>query len=154
MKNVFEPVKRDYSMNTYSWISTVLGGSGRSEWASPWMDWASEQSERIEAERCRVSEQSERCKQTNIVSDQVARSKRDCLWLETHPHCFHSNQPWMEIKNLFKSLFKLKKLCLDKRKSEWYIVKRMKNASNDCLLRIAYNFPLLLTKKNAHLKKN
>ena len=33
MKHVFEPVKRDNSMNTYTRISTVPPGSERSEWA-------------------------------------------------------------------------------------------------------------------------
>ena len=32
-----------------------------------------------EAERCRVIERSERCERTNVASDRVARSKRDCL---------------------------------------------------------------------------
>ena len=43
------------------------------------MNGASEQSERSEAERCGASERSERCERTNIVSDRVACSKRDCL---------------------------------------------------------------------------
>ena len=38
----------------------------------------SEQSERSEAERCGASERSERCERTNVASDRVARSKRDC----------------------------------------------------------------------------
>ena len=34
-------------------------------------------SERNEAKRCEASEWSERCKQTNVASDQVASLKRD-----------------------------------------------------------------------------
>ena len=33
------PMKRNHSVNTYSWISNVPRGSERSEWASPWMEW-------------------------------------------------------------------------------------------------------------------
>ena len=44
---------------------------------------ASEQSERSTAERCGASERSERCERTNVASDRVACSKRDCLRLET-----------------------------------------------------------------------
>ena len=41
---------------------------------------AREWSKQLEqAERCGASEQSERCERTNIASDRVARSKRDCL---------------------------------------------------------------------------
>ena len=36
-------------------------------------------------ERYGASEQSERCELTNVASNQVARSKRYCLWLETPP---------------------------------------------------------------------
>ena len=41
-KNAFIPVERILSMNTFSWISTIPRGSERSEWASPWMERASE----------------------------------------------------------------------------------------------------------------
>ena len=41
-KNVFVPVKRDNSVNTYSRISTVPQGSERSEGASPCMEQANE----------------------------------------------------------------------------------------------------------------
>ena len=79
-------------LNTYSWISTVPEGSEQSEWASPWTKQASEASEWSEcskAERCGASERSERCEWTNIVSDRVALSKRDCVWLETQPkYCY------------------------------------------------------------------
>ena len=77
-KNAFVPVERDNSVNTYSRFSTVPRGSERSEWASPW-------TKHSEAERCEASERSERCEQTNVASDRVAHSKRDCLWLETPP---------------------------------------------------------------------
>ena len=52
-KNAFVAVKRDNSVNTYSRISTVPRGSERSEWASPWMERASEASvaKRSAAER-------------------------------------------------------------------------------------------------------
>ena len=90
--NAILPVDRDYSMNTYSWISTVPEGSEQSEWASPWMKQASDASDWSEcskAERCGASERSERCEWTNIVSDRVALSKRDCVWLETRPkYCY------------------------------------------------------------------
>ena len=39
---------------------------------------ASERSECSEAERCGASEWSERCERTNVASDRVALSKRDC----------------------------------------------------------------------------
>ena len=39
-------VKRVYSVNTYSWISTVLWGSERSEWVCPW-SWMERAHERI-----------------------------------------------------------------------------------------------------------
>ena len=42
-------------------------------------------SKRSKAKCRRVSERSERCKWTNVVSDRVARCKRHCLWLETPP---------------------------------------------------------------------
>ena len=47
------PLNRDHSVNTDSWISTVPRGSERSEWASPWMERASEASvaKRSAAER-------------------------------------------------------------------------------------------------------
>ena len=52
-----------------------------------WAKWVSKPvngaSERSEAERCGGSERSERCERTNVASDRVAYSKRDCLWLET-----------------------------------------------------------------------
>ena len=35
--------------------------------------------ERSEAERCGASERSERCERTNVASDRVTLSKRDCL---------------------------------------------------------------------------
>ena len=41
-------------------------------------DEASERSERSKVERCGASERSERCKRTNVASDQVALSKCDC----------------------------------------------------------------------------
>ena len=85
-KNAFVPVKHDNSVNIYSRISTVPRGSERSEWVSPWMERArewSEQSERSEAELGGVSEKSEWCERTNVASDRVALSKRDCLWIET-----------------------------------------------------------------------
>ena len=41
LANAIIPVKSVYTMNTYSWISTVPWGSERSEWASPWMEPAS-----------------------------------------------------------------------------------------------------------------
>ena len=44
MKNAFAPVKRAYSVNTHSTISTFPWGSERSEWASPWTELASEAS--------------------------------------------------------------------------------------------------------------
>ena len=43
--------------------------------------------------RCRASERSERCERTNMASDRVAFSKRDCLWLETHPRRWFSRRP-------------------------------------------------------------
>ena len=46
---------------------------------------ASERSKCSKAERCGESEGSERCEQTNIASDRVARLKRDCPWQETRP---------------------------------------------------------------------
>ena len=69
MKNAFDPVKRDHSVNTYSRISTVPQGSERSE---P-VNGASELSEHNKVERCGASEWSERCERTNIASDRVAR---------------------------------------------------------------------------------
>ena len=39
---------------------------------------ASERSEHSEVECCRVSKQSEQCERTNVASDRVALSKRDC----------------------------------------------------------------------------
>ena len=53
------------------------------KWVSKPVNGVSEQSERSKAKRCRLSEQSERCERTNVASDWVARSKRDCLQLET-----------------------------------------------------------------------
>ena len=52
-QNAFISVKRDKSVNTYSRFSTVPWGSERSEWASPWTEWASEVSivKRSAAER-------------------------------------------------------------------------------------------------------
>ena len=59
---------------------TVPRGSKWSEWASLWTERASEASI---AKRCRASERSERCERTNVASDRVALSKRDCRRLET-----------------------------------------------------------------------
>ena len=55
------------------------------KWVSEPVKRASEQNEWSEAERCRASERSERCERTNVASDWVPRSKRNCLWLETPP---------------------------------------------------------------------
>ena len=70
-KRVF-PVNRIYRVNTNSWISTVPQGSEQSEWVS-------ERSKRSKAERGGVSKRNERCEQTNVANDRVARSRRDCL---------------------------------------------------------------------------
>ena len=45
----------------------------------------SEQSECSKAKCCVASERSEWCEQTNLASDRVAGSKRDCLSLESPP---------------------------------------------------------------------
>ena len=95
MKNAFVLDERVFSVNTFLWISTVPWGSEQSKWASLWLERAHERSkpvnggskgsERSEVERWRVSEWSEQCERMNIVSDRVACSRRDCLWLETRP---------------------------------------------------------------------
>ena len=92
MKNAFVSVKRDNSVNTYSRILTVPRGSEQSEWASPWTEQASKRSEHSEEERCGASKRSERCERTNIASDRVAGSKRDCLWLETPPQWMYGSR--------------------------------------------------------------
>ena len=43
------------------------------KWESEPVNGASEQSERSKAERCGASERSERCDQTTVASDRVAR---------------------------------------------------------------------------------
>ena len=52
-------------------LSFFFFGSEQSERAREW-------NKRSRAERCGASEWSERCERTNIVSNQVALSKRDC----------------------------------------------------------------------------
>ena len=72
MKNAFVPVKRDNNVNTYEFQPSHEGVSKVSEQAR-------QRSERSKTERCGVSERSERCERTNVESDRVARSKRDCI---------------------------------------------------------------------------
>ena len=104
-KNAILPVKRVYSVNTYSRISTVLRGSERSEWASPWTERASEASgaKRIKAEHCIASQRSEQCERTNIASDWVACTKRVCLWLETPPNSVINNSWKKSLRELISS---------------------------------------------------
>ena len=53
---------------------------------------ACERCERSEAERCGGSEQSERFERTNVASDQVALSKRDCPdWKQAQMRVFLQN---------------------------------------------------------------
>ena len=53
------------------------------KWVSKPVNGASEWSKHSEAERCEGSHQSERCEWTNVASNRLACSKRDCLGLET-----------------------------------------------------------------------
>ena len=109
MKNVFVPVKRVHSVNTYSWISTIPQGSERSEWVSPWMEQASEvsgalqsewaewvrkfvygvskQSQHCEAERCGASERSERCERANERSERPSGPFKTRLSLTRKTPC-------------------------------------------------------------------
>ena len=58
------------------WVSKLVNGVS-----------GAKKGEQSKAEHCVVDEQSEWCERTNVVSDQVARSKRHCFWLETPPMC-------------------------------------------------------------------
>ena len=70
-KNMFVPIERVYSVNTYSWISLSHKGlSEVNEQAHERSKWAKQ------ALRCGASERSERserCERTNVESDRVAR---------------------------------------------------------------------------------
>ena len=72
----FVSFERNLSMNTdsYEFQPSHEGVSEVSERAREW----SERAKQSEAERCGASERSERCERTNVASDRVALSKRDC----------------------------------------------------------------------------
>ena len=71
MKDAFDPVKRDHSVNTYSRISTVSQESEQSEGVSKVSKLVNRASKRSKCSKVeRVNE---------LPSDRVARSKRDCL---------------------------------------------------------------------------
>ena len=86
MKNAFLPVIRDHSVSTYWRISTVPWGSEQSEWASLWTE---------RAQRCGASERSERCEETNVASDRVARLKRQLSLTRNTPWVANRNLKWI-----------------------------------------------------------
>ena len=65
----FLPIERDLSVNTYEFQLSHERASEVSERAREWSK---------RAKRCGASERSEQCERTNVASDRVALTKRDC----------------------------------------------------------------------------
>ena len=84
MKSAFPPVKRVYSVNTYSWISIVPRGSERSEWDSLWMEQVSEVSGALWSEwAVQANERSER---PSGPLEARLSGRWDCSFIPRHHH--------------------------------------------------------------------